>query len=697
MPPPSDAVTLENFKRSATIHERVGGTDGEKSFELSFSSETPVRDFFGPPVVLLHEEGAADFSRLDSMLFNHNPDRIAGAIVSKTLDKKKRKGRAVVKFDADPDAQLLRAKVESGSLKGVSVSFSASESQRIGEDAKWKSPEGRSFKGPLVVATRWQAVELSLTPIGADPAAGVGRSQIEETPPMEMNAKLRANLVKRGLDKDATDEAAWEYLNTHPEFAAEQEAPPKPTVVAMSNPFERGGVMTSTSTNLVNAPANGGDTNTPDAVEAARVGERKRLGDIRRIADTVDANEETVTRWLASGDSAAKIREEAMDGWRAAHRPVGQTQSVDVGLDQLTKFKRYCQGGIYNRLKLKAEPHEKVPNDCPEWFSLQEMVREVCRMNGDTTSRHAPFNMVLQSRSFFHSISHFTELLENTANKLLRAGFEEAPTTYQLWTNRQDVPDFKTNSAVNWGHVQTFLETPELFPIAEQTIPDAKETFQLLTYATKFSISRQAFINDDLAGFAQLPRKIGQASARTANRLTYDHLSGSVTMTEDAIALFATTHTSGTNLSGSTAAPTVASITEGREGMRLQKGLTADSTGPALNLTPKFIIVPANYETETEQILNGLFVPTSATSAVTPTMRTLQIIVEPYLDSLDSTEWYMAVDPAQHDTIVVARLAGQQGPALERSTSGDVLGVAWTAFIDIAARAIDHRGLWQNT
>ena len=69
----------------------------------SFSSEEPVTDFF-EPVVLLHESKAADFAplrELGSVLLNHNPDKIVGAPLNVRLDKRERKGRAVIRFDDD--------------------------------------------------------------------------------------------------------------------------------------------------------------------------------------------------------------------------------------------------------------------------------------------------------------------------------------------------------------------------------------------------------------------------------------------------------------------------------------------------------------------------------------------------------------------------------------------------------------------
>ena len=71
------SATQELRRRFLTLDPTDADTD---TFELSFSSETPVARQYGDEV-LSHAAGAVDLSRLNDsapLLFNHNPDQLLG-------------------------------------------------------------------------------------------------------------------------------------------------------------------------------------------------------------------------------------------------------------------------------------------------------------------------------------------------------------------------------------------------------------------------------------------------------------------------------------------------------------------------------------------------------------------------------------------------------------------------------------------
>ena len=73
------SATHELRRRFLTLDPTDADTD---TFELSFSSETPVARQYGDEV-LSHAAGAADLSRLNDsapLLFNHNPDQLLGVV-----------------------------------------------------------------------------------------------------------------------------------------------------------------------------------------------------------------------------------------------------------------------------------------------------------------------------------------------------------------------------------------------------------------------------------------------------------------------------------------------------------------------------------------------------------------------------------------------------------------------------------------
>src|SRR5690606_22794870 len=112
-----------------------------------------------------------------------------------------------------------------------------------------------------------------------------------------------------------------------------------------------------------------------------------------------------------------------------------------------------------------------------------------------------------------------------------------------------------------------------------------------------------------------------------------------------------------------------------------------------LNVVPRFLIAPPELETKIDQLL-GAIVPNVTANVVPSSVRSLEPVIDAELT--DDAAWYLAADPRSIDTVIVARLQGQQGPELIRQEGADILGVEWGAFIDFGVKALEHRGLYKN-
>ena len=102
-----------------------------RTAELTFSSEEPYKRWFGNEV-LCHDDGCMDLSRLQDigvLLWNHNDNKPIGRIESAWVDADKR-GHAKVVFDTDEEADRIFQKVQSGTLRGVSVGYRVSGNRR---------------------------------------------------------------------------------------------------------------------------------------------------------------------------------------------------------------------------------------------------------------------------------------------------------------------------------------------------------------------------------------------------------------------------------------------------------------------------------------------------------------------------------------------------------------------------------------
>jgi len=158
------------FFRSVEIDRRAVD-EKSRSVELSFSSETPVKRYFGSEI-LLHSAESADLSRLRTFgaaLLNHNPNVIVGRVENPRIQD--RRGKARIVFDDDEDGNRALAKVRSGSLRGVSVGYIVNKYLKLTDGEEWGG-----FKGPAYIATEWTPYEVSVTSLPADASVGIGRT-----------------------------------------------------------------------------------------------------------------------------------------------------------------------------------------------------------------------------------------------------------------------------------------------------------------------------------------------------------------------------------------------------------------------------------------------------------------------------------------------------------------------------------------
>jgi hypothetical protein len=684
----------KDFKRTLEI-DRASIDEEKRTVELSFSSEEPLQDsWYGPPTVLLHEKGSVDLKhlrQLGSILVNHDANQVVGAPQDVRVDLEDRKGRLTARFGTDEESDRWFSKVKENILRGVSVSYRATKAQEVSEGATWKSGEKREFTGPLLVATRWAPREVSLTPIPADSSVGVGRDEQEDT--MPLSKKVRERLETLGLPEGASEDEALEFIGT------------------LQTPQEEGRSGDTDDTGESSTREDDGNAvedslELPDPGEAERAAiskERKRVVGLARIA-RLQKDPKRYSAWVRNGTSVDEARNEVLEHLAATQTPVCEPGDVEVGEEERTKFDRHHEHLVLMRCASlvpglrKTLEKGKAPEgfDLPRDIPFAEILRKYALRAGLPQARGMTRDQLASAyfgnRAFQMGTSDFTNLLENVANKSLAAGFTEARVTYRQWTTPGTLPDFKQASRAKLSEAKQFVEVLELMPIEESTITDAKETYQLKTYGTRVGISRQAIVNDDLSGFSRIPGLFGAAAARTVETLVFAVLTTNGTMNEDSKALFANDHTSGDNLHAGALAQ--ATLTTGRALMRKQTGLN----GEKIDVAPRFLIIPVDLEDTAYNITLGQFVPTASTSARPPWIASLEVVATPILSDTSTVAWYLAADPAEIDTIMVAGLnTSSPTPTLTRIEGTDILGVQWIAYFDVAVAAVEHRGLLYST
>ena len=139
------------------------------------------------------------------------------------------------------------------------------------------------------------------------------------------------------------------------------------------------------------------------------------------------------------------------------------------------------------------------------------------------------------------------------------------------------------------------------------------------------------------------------------------------------------------------AASSTTTTATARQAMRLQKGL--DGATP-IDATPKYLVVPAALETTAEQLLTQIMA--TQISNVNPFGGKLEMVVDPRLDALSVTAWYLAADANLLDTVEYSYLDSANGPELESERGFEIDGMQWKVRLDFGAGVLDWRGLYKS-
>lgn len=325
-------------------------------------------------------------------------------------------------------------------------------------------------------------------------------------------------------------------------------------------------------------------------------------------------------------------------------------------------------------------------------MSMRELARASLTERGIIVSTLNPMQMV--GMAFTHGSSDFGQILLDIAGKSVLLGWEEAPETFQKWTKKGQLSDFKTSARVGLGEFPSLREVRPGAEYKHITLSDRGETIALATYGELFAITRQAIINDDLSLLSDVPYKMGMAARATIGDLVYAVLTSPPKM-RDGKALF---HADRKNLvTGAGSELSIASLIAGKTAMASQKTQTEGGKARTLNIRPAYVLTPVALEDKANQLINSASVPGADVNSgiINPIRGFAEVIGEPRLDDSSATEWYMAAKQGG-DTIEVAYLNGIDTPYVEQENGFSVDGVRSKVRIDAGVAPLDYRGLYKS-
>jgi hypothetical protein len=575
-------------------------------------------------------------------------------------------GSATVRFSAREEVAPVFRDVKDKIITNVSAGYVTHRMEQL-------PPDDQSQGLPVYRAVDWEPMEISLVPIGADAGAGVRSEQQQRTFPCEV--------IDTNPAAPATQRKETSTMKTEEQLAAEARVAEEKK---QQEARDRAAAEAEAKTRAA----------------AAAADELERVQGIRALCTThkLDrAFEDTLIGTKEKpGPTLEKARQAVLD------KLAEKTEDTEVrsgagGIETVTDETVQRREMMTNALMHRANPAVKLVDGARQYsgYTMRELMRRCLEIRGirtDGLSVNQMWERTMQSGSDLPAI------VLDAANKSLRAAYESSPRTFVPWSKQGSAPDFKNINRIALSGAPALIEVKSGGEYKRGNVSDGKEVYALATYGRILGINRQTIINDDLDAFTRLPALAARAAADLESDTVYGVLTANGTMQDNTVLFSTGTNRLNLTTGAATGTINVASLGVGRAAMRKQRGLE----GRPLNVRPSFLIVPVALESLAEQFTSSAYVA-SAQAAINPFSAQgrspLTPIAEPRLDDVATygpTQWYLAGDPAQIDTVEYSYLEGQPGVYMESRMGWDVDGLELKVRLDFAAKALDFRGLYSN-
>lgn len=600
-----DLVTRTIQVRAATLNEE------DRSVEAAMSTEGRVAVFDWSKRQVIEEvllARGAEMPEQVVLLENHSRwslDDVLGSVRNMRIDAGKTVGRMY--FAAGDDrAERAWQKVKQGHIADVSVGYRVLESVDIPAN-KRQAVQGRFFEAgdrPLRVTTRWAIKELSLVPVGADPAAKVreepGPSAPQQKEILGMNKKLREYLVSLGMRADASDEDAQAYcdaLSGDQRIRAEgikngtiipagnqrNEPTPEPTPEPEPEPKR-------------NEPAAEPPVSLENVRAEAAAAERQRAVDIRNLRHNgipneiveraIDEGWDVKRAALAFAQSVRDGRQEAVPSAPAGHshshdeqcnvRSLAASLLIGQGLDPL-------QHSMHNGARMPERRDTLIERDADlgdqfARMSAVDLVRECAHMDSGRYYRDP-------GEAYRAAMSGGTLGYVFTTNvyaKLI-TGWQSVGDTTVGWCDEEDVANFLPQESITLSADAKLKRLPPGGTAKDATLSDKHETYRIARFARKFTVDEQNVIDDRLGAIMKVPFEMGEAARNFRPDLVYSLMLENPSLVADSTALF---HGDHNNLGTDTLSDA------GMKAGILAMGSQRDINNNVLNIPPKYVIVP---------------------------------------------------------------------------------------------------------
>lgn len=262
-----------------------------------------------------------------------------------------------------------------------------------------------------------------------------------------------------------------------------------------------------------------------------------------------------------------------------------------------------------------------------------------------------------------HGTTDFPMLLADAVGRVLHAGYDTVPAALKAVARQVNARDFRARSVIRIGSAPSLEPVNEHGEFTYGTIDEGAATWRLATFGRIFALTRQAIVNDDLEGFAELVRKFGEAAARREADELVALLTGTPQI--DGGDLF-----DGARSTKITHQLTAKGIGLAVAALRAQKEIG----GQLVAHEPGALLVPTALEMTARQLVATINPPRAAD--VQPF--TLSVVVEPRLAS--AAEWYLTA--TNQAAMEYGYLEGEEGVQVTTREGFEVDGLEMKARLD---------------
>lgn len=427
--------------------------------------------------------------------------------------------------------------------------------------------------------------------------------------------------------------------------------------------------------------------------------ERARMAEITQMCRDFGVDDKDLQRYIADGTTQDQVRAAILEKMKLDGKPLGQ-RGIDMTVtkDAEDKYREAAADALVMRGGVEIEKPSEGARELMG-MSLRDLAIETMEKEGKTGLLRMSAGDILNelTRTYYNPTAAFPSILDTAINKAYIQGHNKAAVTFDRWTKKGSKKDFKA-SENNYivGTAGEFLEVPENGEIKHDKPTDEKAPVsKLRTYARQFSMSRQAFINDDIGFLSTIPARYAAAARKTQNKQVYSALINNPVI-YDGTKLFSSAHknliATGTGITS-----------EAIQKMFLALQMQTDTFGDAIIIRPTYFVVPVGYSFAVYEIFNSATInTTSNTQSANPLYRyreSLEVVEDPTLNVLAGTgaiPWFIVGDKSDTDSIQVDYLNGNEIPTIRRSEIAGTLGFVWDIYLDWSVTVMDYRGIVKN-